>query len=331
MKYRVPVLFFFLITFVCGSVCVCEAQTVEETAVRLRAMTQSAEVPSGPFACGVLCADQNPSRAVLFDANADWSTPEAVLWEWRADRSEDVKPEHRAWFAAMDEVKPILDRTHVLVTASGGGVALIRAADKKVLFYAFAGGNPHSAVRLPDGNIVTASSNGMFLTLFDVPKTSEAYDPERVARKKYAFDDTHGLFWDDPQQILWVLGGSELAGFRYFSKDGTPALERICAYPLAGTAALGGHDLCPVPGTPFLFVTGVGAAIFDTRTRELLPFSEITRVKSISLSPDGVLLIQKPRQSWHNESILFFNATQDVFRTCPGSQFYKARWWTDGF
>ncbi len=321
-------LFLFLLAVSCCIQCVFAAG-VPEKVTQLREQIVSQEVPQGPFSCSVICADQNPSRAVLLDPNRDWNSPESVLWEWRPDASNDIAPQHRAWFSHLDEVKPVLGRSRLLVTASGGGVALIRFSDKKVIFYAYAGGNPHSAALLPDGNIVSVSSTGMFLTLFTVPKPEENVLPDAVKKTNYPYRDTHGIVWDDAQKILWVLGGEELTGFTYnFQKD-APKLQRSCSYPLQNRLSFGGHDLCFIPGTTLLFATGIGVEIFDTKTRTFYPFSEITRVKSISLSSDGVLMIQKPLVSWHSESVLFLNASLSVFRTCSGAQFYKARWWCE--
>jgi hypothetical protein len=60
----------------------------------------------------------------------------------------------------------------MLITASGGGVALVRMADNKVVFQAYAGCNPHSAEILPGGNMVSASSTENYLTVFHVDTTA---------------------------------------------------------------------------------------------------------------------------------------------------------------
>ena len=81
----------------------------------------------------------------------------------------------------------------MLVTASGGGVALIRIADKKAMFYAKPGGNPHSAEVLPDGNVVVASSTGNLLSVY-VYNGADSY----VSRPAFTMPvhSAHNVVWD---------------------------------------------------------------------------------------------------------------------------------------
>ena len=93
----------------------------------------------------IVLAEQLYNRAAIADVNA-----QQIIWEWRPEQS-NVKPAHVKWFSNTSDVKPVYNGKYLLVTASGGGVALVRIADKKTVFYAYAGGNTHSAELLPDG------------------------------------------------------------------------------------------------------------------------------------------------------------------------------------
>src|SRR5262245_64231171 len=110
----------------------------------------------------IVLAEQAQHRVAIADVAS-----KKIFWQWTPETS-NVQPEHYKWFSSISDAKIVYNGKCILTTASGGGVALIRIADKKTLFYAYAGGNTHSAELLPDGNIVSASSHGNYLMLFRV-------------------------------------------------------------------------------------------------------------------------------------------------------------------
>lgn len=160
--------------------------------------------------CLILC-EQSQNRIVIVELPS-----KEIIWEWKAINS-NVSAEHREWFNFPDEAKPVYDNKYILITASGGGIALIRVSDKKVVFYAYAGGNPHSAEILPDGNIVSSSSTGNFLTLFKVDTVNF---PRDIFFKSYPIKDGHNVVWDKKRQVLWAGSGMHLRIYKYnFSCD----------------------------------------------------------------------------------------------------------------
>src|SRR5690606_31584879 len=127
------------------------------------------------------------------------------------------------------EAKVVYDGKYVLMTASGGAAALIRIADKKVMFYAYAGGNTHSAELLPDGNIVSASSTGNYLTVFKVDTVNF---PENVYKKNISIEDGHNVVWDRERNLLWSTSNNRLVSFKYNNNCAEPDLIEDRVYPL---------------------------------------------------------------------------------------------------
>lgn len=301
----------------------------------------------------IVCPEQATSRVVIYKVGADWNDKSAEVWSWKASDSPEIKKEHYGWFSHPDEAKPVLGATHLLMTASGGGVALVRLSDKKTLFYTRVGGNPHSAALLPDGNIASVSSSGV-VRLYTVP---EQFTGPNVPYTDYPLYGGHGLVWDAQSKLLWGLGYVELVAYEYNFDKQNPKLTKVQSYPLRGTPGLGGHDLYPVPGSRLFLITGNGAAIFDLETKQFTtiwknagsrteiydtkindfakmgesdhkPVVKMTQgPKSLSLTPSGAFIVLAPTNSYHTDTIRYMNKPLTAIGKHTGARYYKARWW----
>ena len=296
-----------------------------------------------PFDRSIVCAEQNLHRIVVFRADSDWSDSANLLWEWTPQSDPGVECDHRDWFRYPTECKTVANGEAILMTASDGAVALLDVRRRRVKFYARAGGNPHSAEVLPDGNLVVASSTGNTLSLFAVPaKPSQPYFDGKPAAQ-YPFADAHGCVWDRERKLLWVLGRDELAAFEYNFVKSAPALVRRESYRLDDRRYLPaslqkrfppsrrlhfyGHDLFPIPGGSELLLSGGFTLLkFDTVSRNFTVAWEMRNLKSVSVNPaDGKLLFLRPTRSWWSDSLRLRDG--DAY-TLPGARFYKGRWFS---
>src|SRR5690606_30316582 len=77
----------------------------------------------------ILICEQSQGRVIIVD-----SASQGLMWEWKA--AEALPASEAKWFSEIDEAKPVYNKKYVLLTASSGGAALVRVADKKIMFYA---------------------------------------------------------------------------------------------------------------------------------------------------------------------------------------------------
>lgn len=273
----------------------------------------------------VIACEQTTHKVMIFKTGADWNDPESVVWEWAPY---EVLPEDQSkWFNHVDECKPVLNGAAILCTASSGGAAMIRVSDKKLLFLGHPGGNTHSIALLPDGNIVTASSTGKILCLFVTPEERDEVEVTPVF-KKYELDGGHGVVWDAKRKILWALGSHDLVGYEYVGTKDAPELKEVVRVKLVGTQ-VNGHDLYPAPGYDALMTTGKGINVFDPETRTFETVANMSGIKSVSLSPEGVTLMQRADEEWWSDKIYFGDSKDTVVGQRDGARFYKARWFVN--
>lgn len=264
----------------------------------------------------IILAEQSEHRVAIVDTEEG-----KIIWEWSADQS-NVRPEDVAWFNNISDAKIVYDGKYILTCASGGGVALIRIADKKTLFYAYAGGNTHSVELLPDGNMVSASSTGNFLTLF---KVDTLHYPDGVYKQKVPIESGHNVVWDIKKQLLWSAGGNTLYAYEYNFNCDRPDLMLKDSLQLPGDNA---HDLFPVYGKNALWLTNTtGIYTIDLEGMKVrLADSEYHQhIKSVSSGPDGFpMIIMKPKEKWWSDEVIDMKGNS-VFQE-NGLKIYKARW-----
>jgi len=273
---------------------------------------------SGPQ---IVICEQAQARIAILEAEADWKDPDALVWEWRARESESLDAEERDWFEHPTDAKPVLGGNYLLITASGGGVALLRIRDQALLFHAYAGGNPHSAELMPDGAIVTASSTGSQLQVWKLEEPTQAVQIVELS-------DAHGVAWDPQTARLWALGDRELVALSYLGKDAAAPLQIVERFALPTP---GGHDLNRDRSGSLLLSTHTSCFRFDpvgAQFWEVPELSGIADVKSISEAqhlPKGLpTLYVRAETSWWNDTVE--SLQPDWQRQLPESQIYKARW-----
>ncbi len=243
-----------------------------------------------------------------------------LLWRWNP--ATDGLPESRAkWFGLPDEVKPIYNKSCLLVTASNGGCAIVRISDKKVLFLAKPGGNPHSAEVLPDNNVVCASSEG-YLTLWKCD-TLRQYASDYV--QKLDFKGVHNAVWDYKRNCLWCAGDEEMRCYLY--REGLLELDKSFALP-----SVLGHDMVPVYGEDKLLLTTWAQVLYfrpEDCTFEEAPCFLQKNVKSVATGDAGQPAIYTtPTESWWSDEVLDFFTGNRLFHA-EGTRIYKARWRTE--
>ncbi|HEX5555313.1 MAG TPA: DUF6528 family protein [Chitinophagaceae bacterium] len=289
--------------------------------------SHSAKVPAGnqpvdTLAVGdcircIVLTDQAVPAIDIVDAGRSGK----LIWFWEPSRSNiasgDVK-----WFSNPDDAKPVYNNKYLLINASGGGVALVRIADGKAVFYAYAGKNPHSSELLPDGNIVTASSTDNRLVVFHVDTTQ---GPDQVYKKVFDLPFAHNVVWDKKRQVLWAAGQNHLYEYTYNFNCKKPDLIPKDTFQLPGSEA---HDLFPVYGKDSLWFTNPkGVYYIDMKTMDLslAKFKYTENIKSVSSGPTGwPTIIMKPKVSWWSDEVMDSQGNKIFSR--PGMKIYKARW-----
>lgn len=264
----------------------------------------------------IVLAEQLYNRAAIADVAS-----KQIIWEWRPEQS-NIKPEHVRWFSNTSDAKPVYKGEYLLITASGGGVALVRIADKKTVFYAYAGGNTHSAELLPDGNIVSASSTGNYMTVFKVDTTKAA---EQVYSKNFPLAFGHNVVWDEKQQVLWSAAMNKLLAFTYNFNCSQPELGLRNSIDLPGTEA---HDLFPVFGRNLLWFTNTtNVYTYDLDKGKLEQANVIQQnIKSVSSGDSSLpVIIIRPKTSWWTDEVIDAKGNTVFYQ--HGLKIYKARWY----
>ena len=282
-------------------------------------------VTAAALACSaapqLIVCEQAEARVAILDSDVDWSDPEAVQWEWRARETENLSEEARAWFEHPTDAKPVLGGEYLLITASGGGVALVRVKNQGLLFHAYVGGNPHSAELLFDGGLVTASSTGNELQLWRL-------EDNQAPAQRVSFEDAHGVCWDPHTTRLWAIGRTELIALAYLGKGEDVPLKIVERFPLPDP---GGHDLVRAASGALILSTHNGVWSFDPRSPGFFPYpglAQTSDVKSVSepirLRGDLPTVAVRAEEGWWSDTVRA--AGRDWSRTWPGAQIYKSRW-----
>ncbi|MDO8539466.1 MAG: DUF6528 family protein [Opitutaceae bacterium] len=248
------------------------------------------------------------------------------IWSWQAAGRRDLPAEYHGLFRSTDECKPFDGGRRILITSSGGAVALVDREKDSVLFYGRAV-NAHSADLLPNGRVAVAASRDPQGTKGDALILFEIASPGRELWRT-ELPTGHGVVWDESRKILWALADREIRRYQLVDWETTaPRLRLVGGLQLPEGS---GHDLYPVPHTSFLSVTTAAHCwLFDRDVNALVPhpaLSARSSIKCISQHPitGQLAFVEAERPNWWSLRIQFLHPDQSC--SVPDEQFYKVRW-----
>jgi len=258
----------------------------------------------------------------VFISDISLDVPEKV-WSWSAEVAKGLPVSFRNKFLTTDECKPVNRGKEILITSSGGGVALVRVKDSLVLFYASVP-NAHSAELLPGKRIVVAASlspEGNRINIYDI-------DNPGVIITGDTLYSAHGVAWDKKRNVLWALGHSLLKEYDLLDwNTDKPSLKITNIYELPGKD---GHDLAFLDNRSELCITtGENVWLFDLDERSFKKHPLIgdeVKVKSISYNAasDQLAYMKASDDSWWGYYIRFSGSDRAVY--LPFEKLYKVRW-----
>jgi hypothetical protein len=245
------------------------------------------------------------------------------IWSWRAEDCRDLPEDFRTLFNTTDECKPIDGGRRILISSSGGGLAVVDRSSGRVQWYGYLG-NAHSIELLPQKRVVAAGSThprGNKLALFDLSTSNQIlFETELYSG--------HGVVWDETHRLLWALGYEELRA--YSLKDWhtrKPKLKLEQTYRLPST---GGHDLIMSrKGLELLLTTNDGVYSFEIKKSKFSPYPQLAgleRIKSVSIHPlsQQVAYIQAEGQNWWSTRVRLLNPSGEL--RLGNERLYKVRW-----
>ncbi|MGM0463663.1 MAG: DUF6528 family protein [Bacteroidota bacterium] len=274
------------------------------------------------------CSSQNNDLIIacgmdeVFISDTGYEVPEKI-WSWTADSADNLPVTMRNKFLTTSECKPVNNSSDILVTSSGGGVAVINIESKNVTFWASLP-NAHSAELLPGGKLAVAaslSSMGNRINIYDLKKPG-------VVLCSDSLYSAHGLVWDDSKNVLWALGYDVLRRYSLAEGDsGDTSLHMEQEYSLPGRD---GHDLQPAAdGESLCLSTESNVWLFNTSSEEFAMhplLGDEEGVKSVSYnSKTGRTAYMKATEGrWWGYYIRI--AETDRVSYLPFEKLYKVRW-----
>lgn len=264
----------------------------------------------------IACGDD---KVVIIGRRQSHDADLKIDWQWAASTAPGLPDAYKRYFRTTDDCKPV-DRSHILITSSGGGVALVNRKTKATRFYAHVP-NAHSAALLPRDRIVVALSTaagGNRISLFDIHK------PDQVLFEDSLYSG-HGAVWLPRRKRLIVLGYDVIRAYALKNwKTDMPSLQREGEWKLPDN---GGHDLSAISADELLLTTTNGVWRFDLRTNTFATFEPLQgmqNVKSVNYDKDsGELVFTKGEISWWTHNIYFRNPADTLI--VPDIDVYKVR------
>jgi len=259
----------------------------------------------------------------VFISDITYEVPRKI-WSWTADSSSNLPASLRNKFLTTTECKPVNNSRDILVTSSGGGIALINIRSMDILFSASLP-NARTAEILPGNYLAVAASlspegNRINIYALDKPPSTPIYTDSLYSAS--------GLAWDDRLDLLWALGYDVLRAYSINENEAAgPLLLLKHEYKLPGR---GVYDLQFIKDNESLcLTTEENVWIFDTTTKKFTRhgiLGDEESVKSVTYNRETgrMAYVSTADDNWWAYYIRIAGTGRIIYQ--PYEKISKARW-----